>query len=70
MQMNNTKHTIEEKLRMGMRIQNDDGFTYSYGKGKFNETKGFMTYVKRSKRADKRGWKFIHMKRILEEWVW
>lgn len=60
------RKTIEEKKRMGIRMKNSDGFTYSYGKGKFNKTKGYLSYVKRSKRVDKRGWKFQHLKRILK----
>lgn len=67
MQASNSRRTIEEKKRMGLRMQNDDGYTYSYGRGKFNRTKGFMAYVKRSKREDKRAWKQENMKRILSE---
>jgi len=61
------RKTIEEKKRIGVRMINCDGFSYSYGKGKFNKGKGYMAYVRRSKRADKRGWKFKHKMRVWRE---
>lgn len=58
------RKTNEERVRMGLRSLNSDGYTYSYGKYKYNKGKGYLPYVKRSKRADKRGWKYNNKRNI------
>lgn len=59
--------TPEEKMMMGHRAQDSDGFTYSYGKFKFNRSAKNKFKMRRLIRNDKRSVKAKELNRIFAE---